>query len=334
MKNNFNEEKMKIKVENLNHTYRTYKREQGISNSIKDLFHRNYIYKDALKNISFNIDDNEIVGIAGPNGAGKTTLLKVLSGLIKPTSGIVKVGDYIPYQKNDDFKKQIGFIMGGKSQLIWELPSLESFSLNQIIYNIPKKDYIKWRDELIETLNVKDLVNVPVRNLSLGQKMKMDIISSLIHHPKVLFLDEPTNGLDVVSRISLREYLKKLFREFGITVIITSHNVGDIENMCDRLMVIKGGEKLYDGNVKQAVLKYAGKNLITVSVCDKLLPEQQRLLDNMKFLKVEELKFQKSIDRETLKQDLKILSDFNIDNISIEEGTLEDALVNVFTSNK
>lgn len=325
---------MKIKVEMLSHTYRTYEREQGLVNSIKDLFHRNYIYKNALKNISFNIDDNEIIGIAGPNGAGKTTLLKVLSGLIKPTSGIVKVGDYVPYHKNNDFKKQIGFIMGGKSQLIWELPALETFALNQIIYNIPKNDYIKWRDELIETLNVQNLVNVPIRNLSLGQKMKMDIISSLIYHPKVLFLDEPTNGLDVVSRISLREYLKKLFKEFGITVIITTHNIGDIENMCDRLMIMKDGEKIYDGDVKQAVLKYSGKNLITVSVCDELLPEQQRLLDNMHFSKVGELKFQKSIDKETLKQDLKILSNFNIDNISIEKGTLEDALVNVFISDK
>ena len=162
--------------------------------------------------------------------------------------------------------------------------------------------------------------------------MKMDIISSLIHRPKVLFLDEPTNGLDVVSRVSLREYLKKLFKEFGITVIITSHNVGDIENMCDRLMIMKSGRMVYDGDVKQAVQKYSGKNLITVSVYENISAEQQYLLDKMSFVKVDELKYQKNIDKETLKSDLKVLSDFNIENISIEEGTLEDALVNVFTS--
>lgn len=322
---------MKILVENLQHTYRTYERNQGLKNSMKDLFHRKYIYKEALKNINFKINDNEIIGIAGPNGAGKTTLLKILSGLIKPSSGIVKLGDFIPYKKLNDFKKQIGFIMGGKSQLIWELPALETFALNQIIYNIPKNDYILWRDELVTAMDVQDLINIPVRNLSLGQKMKMDIISSLIHHPKVLFLDEPTNGLDVVSRMSLREYLKKLFKVFGITVIITSHNVSDIENLCNRLMIMKTGELVYDGDVKQAVQKYSGKNVITVTIRENLSAEQQQLLDRMCFEKVDELKFQKKIDNETLKTDLKVLSDFRIENISIEEGTLEDALVNVFT---
>lgn len=323
---------MQIEVDNLSHTYRTYERKQGLKNSFKDLFHRNYIYKNALKDVNFKIDDNEIVGIAGPNGAGKTTLLKILSGLIEPTFGSVKVGKYIPYQKKNDFKKQIGFIMGGKSQLIWELPALETFALNQIIYDIPRKDFLCWQNELISTLNVQDLVNIPVRNLSLGQKMKMDIISSLIHRPKILFLDEPTNGLDVVSRISLREYLKKLFKEFGISVIITSHNVGDIENLCSRLMIIKEGQKLYDGNIKKAVEIYSNKNLITVSVCEELTTEQKNLLDKMNFTKIEELKFQKIINKKTLKEDLKILSDFNIENISIEEGTLENALINVFSS--
>lgn len=222
-------------------------------------------------------------------------MLKILSGLIKPSSGIVKLGDFIPYKKLNDFKKQIGFIMGGKSQLIWELPALETFALNQIIYNIPKNDYILWRDELVTAMDVQDLINIPVRNLSLGQKMKMDIISSLIHHPKVLFLDEPTNGLDVVSRMSLREYLKKLFKVFGITVIITSHNVSDIENLCNRLMIMKTGELVYDGDVKQAVQKYSGKNVITVTIRENLSAEQQQLLDRMCFEKVDELKFQKKL---------------------------------------
>lgn len=201
-----------ITVENVNHTYRTFERKQGLKNSMKDLFSRQYIYKDALKNISFKIEENEIVGVAGPNGAGKTTLLKILSGLIKPTSGNVDVCSFVPYKKNNTFKRQIGFIMGGKSQLIWELPALETFSLNQIIYDIPKKDFDSWIGGLIKTLGVEDLVNIPVRNLSLGQKMKMDIIASLVHRPKILFLDEPTNGLDIVARVSLRDYLKKNFQ--------------------------------------------------------------------------------------------------------------------------
>lgn len=249
-----------ITVENVSHTYRTFERKQGLKNSIKDLFSRQYIYKDALKNVSFKIEENEIVGVAGPNGAGKTTLLKILSGLIKPTSGSVDVCSFVPYKKSNAFKRQIGFIMGGKSQLIWELPALETFSLNQIIYDIPKKDFDSWTGGLIKTLGVEDLVNIPVRNLSLGQKMKMDIIASLVHRPKILFLDEPTNGLDIVARVSLRDYLKRIFKEFGITAIVTSHNVGDIEKMCDRLMIITHGSLFYDGDVQSAIKKYSDDN--------------------------------------------------------------------------
>ena len=214
---------MKIVVKNVSHTYRTYERGQGLKNSLKDLFRRKYIFKEALKDVSFEIDENEILGIAGPNGAGKTTLLKILSGLIEPSEGYVQVGNYTPYKKDNDFKKQIGFVMGGKTQLIWELPGTETFALNQIIYDIPKQEYERWKNELITLLGVEDIVNIPVRNLSLGQKMKLDIIAALIHHPTFLFLDEPTNGLDVVSRISLRTYLKKIFKELGIIVIICDY---------------------------------------------------------------------------------------------------------------
>ena len=323
---------MYIEVKNLNHTYRTYKRGQGFKNSIKDLFHRQYVYKQALKNFSFTIGDNEIVGIAGPNGAGKTTLLKILSGLIKPTEGYVKIGDFIPYEKSKSLKKHIGFIMGGKSQLIWELPATETFALNKIIYDVPDKEYTEWKNTLIELLDVKDLINIPVRNLSLGQKMKLDIICALIHKPKILFLDEPTNGLDVVSRIALREYLRKIFKELGLTVIITSHNVGDIESMCDRLMIIMNGEKLYDGDVQAAIEKFSGRHQLTVSFKDNLTENEITKLNQLKFSKVDELKYQKEVDKENLKADLKVLSDFNLDNVSIEEGTLEDALMNIFTN--
>lgn len=246
---------MLIKVNDLVKNYSTYKKEPGITGSLKSMFSRKYETVKAVENISFEIDEGELIGFIGPNGAGKTTTLKCLSGLLYPTSGDIEVLGFTPQQRKKEFLKDIGLIMGQKNQLWWDLPAIDTFILQKEIYEIPASKYKKTLTDLLDLLDANDIYKVPVKKLSLGQRMKMEIIATLLHNPKVLFLDEPTIGLDVVMQKTLRSFIKEYNNKYKATIILTSHYMKDVEELCKRVIVINHGKILYDGQLSNLVKK-------------------------------------------------------------------------------
>lgn len=236
-----------IEVKNLTKDYEYYKKAPGIWNSVKSLFYREKLYTEAVKNISFSVDEGELVGFLGPNGAGKTTTLKMLSGILYPTSGDALVLGYTPWERKKQYQKQFSIVMGQKNQLWWDLPAMDSFILNKEIYEVPDNQFSKTIDELAELLDIKDILDVQVRKLSLGQRMKCELIAALLHQPRVLFLDEPTIGLDFASQKKMREFIKTYNEQKKTTILLTSHYIEDIKALCKRVIIIDHGEIKYDG---------------------------------------------------------------------------------------
>ena len=241
---------MVIEAKELSKSYKIPKRKSGIINGFKGMIHREYEEVVALDKISFEIGQGELVGYIGPNGAGKSTTIKILSGILTPDSGQCTVLGKIPYKDRINYVKDIGVVFGQRTQLWWDLPVIDSFELLKDIYKIPIVDYIRIKKELIDWLNLGSFINNPVRQLSLGQKMRCELAASLLHSPKMLFLDEPTIGLDAVSKLAVREFIKKLNKERGVTVILTTHDMDDIESLCSRVIVIGKGQILSDGTLK------------------------------------------------------------------------------------
>ncbi len=236
-----------IEVQNLTRVFRTYKKQPGFWGGVKGLFHREFEETAAAKDISFHIDEGEFVGFLGPNGAGKTTTLKMLAGLIYPTSGTARVAGFNPTKRENAYRRLFALVLGQKNQLWWDLPAQESFLLLRHIYGLTESDYRQTLDELVALLGVKEKLNVMVRELSLGERMKMELIAALLHRPRVLFLDEPTIGLDVVSQKAVRQFLREYNRKNKVTILLTSHYMADIKELCDRVIVIHKGTKIYDG---------------------------------------------------------------------------------------
>ena len=254
---------MPIKVSELSKHFRLFKREAGLAGAFQSFFNRKYENFHALKNISINIDDGEIVGILGENGAGKTTLIKILIGLLHPSFGSVKINGFIPWNRKSDFLKQISVVMGQKNQLWWDIPASESFLLNQKLYEISDKQYKKTLNELVDLLSVKDKLNIQVRRLSLGERMKMEIIAALLHKPKIVLLDEPTIGLDVISQSKIRDFIKYYNQQHKTTFLLTSHYMHDIQALCKRVFVIHKGASLYDGDFNTLVKNINPKRKLT-----------------------------------------------------------------------
>lgn len=236
-----------IEVENLTRIFRTYRKQPGFWGGVKGLFNRAYDETAAARDITFSIGAGEFVGFLGPNGAGKTTTLKMLSGLIFPSSGRARVAGFDPTKRENAYRRIFALVLGQKNQLWWDLPAIESFSLLRAIYGLHAEDYKRTLDELVELLAVADKLNVMVRELSLGERMKMELIAALLHRPQVLFLDEPTIGLDVVSQRAVRLFLRDFNRRHGVTILLTSHYMADIKELCERVIVIDKGRKIYDG---------------------------------------------------------------------------------------
>ena len=251
-----------IELRGLTKVFRTYRKEKGIGGAVKGLFRREHTETRAVDDMSFSIAEGEFVGFLGPNGAGKTTTLKMLAGLLHPSSGQASVLGFTPWERRDGMKRQISLLMGQKNALWWDLPARESLELNRAIYEIPRADFDRSVAELTEMLDVRAQLDVMVRELSLGQRMKMELIAALLHQPRVLFLDEPTIGLDVVSQKTVREFLKAHNARSKTTILLTSHYMQDIEELCERVILIDHGRLMFDGPLERIVERFAANKIV------------------------------------------------------------------------
>jgi ABC-2 type transport system ATP-binding protein len=262
-----------IEVENLTRVFRTYKKQPGFWGGVRGLIHRTFEETRAVDNVSFSIPEGSFVGFLGPNGAGKTTCLKMLSGLIHPTSGKATVAGFEPARRSNDYRRIFSLVLGQKNQLWWDLPARESFLLLRHIYSIPKDAFNQRVDELTELLGVTHKLDVMVRELSLGERMKMELIAALLHRPRVLFLDEPTIGLDVVSQRAIRQFLREYNRRHNVTILLTSHYMADIEELCERVIVINKGRMLYDGSLSRLHTAGGPRKIIRFRPADGRWPD-------------------------------------------------------------
>jgi ABC-2 type transport system ATP-binding protein len=257
-----------VHVNELSKVFKVPEREPGLRAAAKSLFHRETRDVRAVDAVSFEIGPGEVVGFLGPNGAGKTTTLKMLSGLLFPTSGEARVLGHIPSRREKDYLRQMTLVMGNRNQLQWDLPAMDSFELNRAIYRLPRADFVALRDEMIELLDVGDLVRKPVRQLSLGERMKVEVVGSLLHRPLVLFLDEPTIGLDVTMQKRIRGFIAEYNRRHGATVLLTSHYMADVVALCRRVIVIHHGRIMFDGNLSALSDRFAAYKTIEVALAD------------------------------------------------------------------
>lgn len=319
-----------IEVSYLKKFYQVHQKEPGLVGSLKSLVARKYYDVKAVDNISFEINEGELVGFIGPNGAGKTTTLKCLSGLLYPTSGKVSVLGFTPWQRQSDFQKQFALVMGQKNQLWWDLPAMETFILNKEIYEVPKEKFKKTLEELTELLEVKDLLKVQVRKLSLGERMKCELVAALLHNPKVLFLDEPTIGLDVVMQKKMRDFIKEYNRRYHSTVILTSHYMDDVKELCQRIIIIDKGKIVYDGLLENIVKKYADHKVLSV-----VFEEYVDIKKLAEFGEIKSYDYPKaiiSVPRETSNLAAsELLQHFPVADLNIEEVPIEDIIRQVFT---
>ncbi len=313
--------------------YQIHKKEPGLAGSLKSLFVRKYEDVKAVNNISFNIEEGELVGFIGPNGAGKTTTLKCLSGLLYPTSGKISVLGFNSWERKAEFLKQIALVMGQKNQLWWDLPPMETFILNKEIYGVSNEEFKKTLSRLVGLLEVEDILKIQVRKLSLGQRMKCELIAALLHSPKVLFLDEPTIGLDVVMQKKMRDFIKEYNRRYKATIILTSHYMGDVQELCQRVLIIDKGKLVFDGQLAEIVQKYADYKLISVILSKEVDP---KILNGIG--KVKEFNYPKLIltvkRNETSKLAAKVLEKLPVADLNIEEPPIEDIIRELFTGKK
>ena len=253
-----------ISVEGLSKTFKVLQRDSGLKNAFRSLIKRNYKYINAVDNVSFEIEEGEIVAYIGPNGAGKSTTIKMLTGILKPDKGIINVGGFNPFSDRKKYVSNIGVVFGQKSQLWWDIPVIDSFDLLKDIYKITNEEYEQTKNELIRMLDLSDFINTPVRQLSLGQRMRCELAASLLHRPKILFLDEPTIGLDAVSKVQVRKFIKEINKKNKVTIILTSHDMSDIEALTNRVIVIGHGKKLYDGTLNGIKRKFSNKKKLEI----------------------------------------------------------------------
>jgi ABC-2 type transport system ATP-binding protein len=304
-------------------------REAGLKASVRSLLHRQTRDVSAVESVDFEIVAGEVVGFLGPNGAGKTTTLKMLSGLLHPTSGHLTVLGHVPRRREREFLRRITLVMGNRNQLQWDLPALDSFELHRAVYGIPRAEFLLMRDELIELLDLGDLVNKPVRNLSLGERMKVEIADALLHRPGVLFLDEPTLGLDVTMQRRIRSFVGEYNRRHGATVLLTSHYMADVQALCKRVIVIHHGRILFDGDLTALSDRFASHKTITVQfeAADEIVDlshfgEASHTGEDTVTLKVART----DVARVTA----RLLSEYSVADLTIEDPAIDDVIEQVF----
>jgi ABC-2 type transport system ATP-binding protein len=322
-----------ISVQNLSKHFKVYKKQPGFMGSITSLWNRKYEVVKAVEDVSFSIEQGEVVGFIGQNGAGKTTTLKTLSGLLYPTEGSVSVLGYNPWDRQPEFQKQFSLVMGQKNQLWWDLPAMETFLLNKAIYEIPDEEFNKTLAKLVDLLDVSDIINVQVRKLSLGQRMKCELIAALLHNPKVLFLDEPTIGLDVIMQKTLREFIKSYNTEFQATIILTSHYMDDIKELCKRAIIMDQGRKIFDGPLSDIIEKYARNKILKLVFSKPVTGKQLATFGTVKEHKEDGSEFTATllVPRKNAPQvAAKLLTALPVEDVTIEEPPIEAIIREVF----
>lgn len=322
-----------IEVRNLCKSFKVSKRDEGLGKAVKALFHREYELIYALKDVSFKIEEGEMVGYIGPNGAGKSTTIKIMSGILNPDSGECIINGRTPWKDRINHVKDIGVVFGQRSQLWWDVPVVDSFSLIKDIYKVPDKQYKKNIDELVEMLNIKELIKMPTRQLSLGQRMRCEIAASLIHSPKTLFLDEPTIGLDSVSKIAVREFIKNINKERKTTVILTTHDTQDLDALTNRIILIGKGQVLLDGKLDELKEKFNTKRTISLNYSGKLDATYNglKIIDNHNEIANIEIDTSKISVSEGIAY---LSSKVNINDIQISSSTVEDVVVGLYREYK
>tara|TARA_X000001036_G_C20693724_1_gene810447 strand:+ start:809 stop:1804 length:996 start_codon:yes stop_codon:yes gene_type:complete len=320
-----------INIQNINKSFKSFQREAGLKGALNSFLKRNYKVFNVLNNITLQVNEGEIIGILGENGAGKTTLIKLMVGLLHPNSGTVSVDGYNPWRRNYNFLKNISVVMGQKNQLWWDIPASESFLLNKHIYDLNDSDYNHTLNELIDYLDVRDKINVQVRRLSLGERMKMEIIAALLHRPKIILLDEPTLGLDVISQSKIREFVKHYNQKYKTTFVITSHYTKDIQEMCERVFILNKGKPIYDGNFNNLIKKINPERKLLFEFMD--MPDNktlEQLRNDFKF-ELHEKILTAILPESELQNLLKILlKGYAANNISFEDLPVDDTMRNFF----
>jgi ABC-2 type transport system ATP-binding protein len=317
-----------IQVRDLTKSYRVYKKREGLGESIRGLFHREYNEVQAVRGINLDVEQGEFVAFLGPNGAGKTTTLKLLSGVINPTSGTAEVMGFVPWQRKNEYRRRFALVMGQKNQLWWDLPAQESYRLHQQIYGVPADQFKQTLDELTDLLDVSRLLSQPVRELSLGERMKMELIAALLHSPDVLFLDEPTIGLDVIAQHNIQQFLRYYQEKRKITILLTSHYMKDVAALCKRVVIIARGQIEYDGSLSGIIDKFSGDKIITLQLADGHRPSMaafgEVLDENWPKVRIR-------VKRADVPKVLtETLRDHPIEDVVVEDPPLEDVIADLF----
>jgi ABC-2 type transport system ATP-binding protein len=319
-----------IVVEHLSKQYRVHKKSPGVLASLKSLVSREYAAVDAVRDVSFTLAQGELVGFLGPNGAGKTTTLKMLSGLLHPTSGLATVLGHEPWKREPRFQRRFSLVMGQKNQLWWDLPPIESFLLNKDIYGVSEADFRSTLDELVDLLDLGPLLQIQVRRLSLGERMKCELAAALIHRPEVLFLDEPTIGLDVIMQRAIREFIRDYNKRWNATIILTSHYMEDVKELCDRVVIITQGQLIYDGLLSTIVQRYSDEREVTASFTTPIGRADLEPIGEIVEFRPERavLRFPR---RELGERTAALLARFPVNDLVVAEPDVEDVIRRVFS---
>ena len=319
-----------IEIEGLSKSYRVYQKKEGLLASIAGLFWRKYRNVEAVRSIDLTVEEGEFVAFLGPNGAGKTTTLKLLSGVITPTAGTARVLGHVPWRRENVYRRRFALVMGQKNQLWWDLPANESFRLHQQIYRIEPGQFDRTRDELSEMLMVRHLLSQPVRELSLGERMKMELIAALLHSPEVLFLDEPTIGLDVIAQYNIQNFLRHYQAERKVTILLTSHYMKDVAALCRRVVVIALGRIIYDGSLSGIIDRFGGHKVISLQFADGRIPDD--LAQYGEILAAEVPRAKLRVERSVVPDVLaNLLARHVVEDISVEDPPLEEVIAEVFS---